>query len=134
MNATLAYPAAGSTQGFRLERQILLTLGCTLLLVACTPITPKRRSQEPAASPATVERVSDYDIRHSRGGAEAYGLSPRERLLCEKKAAAGDIVAAKTLLEYYEMVVVDQKQYQHWLNVVERLQRAQVHRSKQSSR
>jgi len=55
-------------------------------------------------------------------------------LLCEKKAAAGDIVAAKTLLEYYEMVVVDQKQYQHWLNVVERLQRAQVHRSKQSSR
>jgi hypothetical protein len=102
--------------------------------VACTPITPKRRSQEPAAPPATVEKVSDYSIRHSRGGAQAYDLSPRERLICEKKASAGDIVAAKTLLEYYEMVAVNEKQYQHWLKVVERLQRARAQQSKQSSK
>jgi len=55
--------------------------------------------------------VSDYSVKHSRGGAQAYDLSPRERAICEKKASAGDIVAAKTLMEYYEMVVVDGKQY-----------------------
>jgi hypothetical protein len=75
--------------------------------------------------------VSDYDARQSVGGAQVYDLSPRERTICRRKAAAGDIVAAKTLLEYYEMVAVDKKQYQHWLKVVERLQRARAQQSRQ---
>ena len=102
----------------------MLSLACTLLLAACNPIAPT----------ATFERVSDYDARHSRGGAQAYDLSPHERLICEKKAAAGDIVAAKALLEYYEMVVVDKKQYQYWLGVVERLQKARAQQSKPRSK
>jgi hypothetical protein len=104
-----------------------MILGCTtLVLGACAPITPTVER----APAATSERVSEYSIKHSRGGAQAYDLSPRERAICEKRASAGDIVAAKTLMEYYEMVVVDEKQYQHWRRVVERLQRAQKQRAK----
>jgi hypothetical protein len=108
--------------GARIFAELLaVVVGCTLVLPACAPLPPTSE-RVPAA---TSERVSDYDIKHSRGGAQAYDLSPRERAICRKKASEGDIVAAKTLMEYYEMVVVDKKQYQHWLRVVERLQRAQ---------
>jgi hypothetical protein len=43
----------------------------------------------------------------------------------EKRAAAGDIFAAKTLVEYHQVVPGDEKQCQYWLMIVSRLERAQ---------
>jgi hypothetical protein len=48
--------------------------------------------------------------------------------MCEKRAAKGDIVAAKTLVEYHEMITRDEKQYQYWLKVVARLEKGQRRR------
>jgi hypothetical protein len=93
-----------------------LILVCALLLSGCVSTN---RKPEP-----TVEYIRDTDIRHYRGGSQIYDLSPRQRSTCEKRAAAGDIVAAKTLVEYHEMITRDSKQYRHWLRVVARLQKA----------
>lgn len=90
-------------------RVFLLPLICAIALVGC----------------ATTEHVP-ANAREFRSGAQSFDLSERQRLLCEQKASEGDIVAAKTLVEYYEMVQVDEKQYQHWLGVVARLQKARA--------
>lgn len=74
----------------------------------------------------TVEHVRASDSSRFRGGAQVYNLSPRQRRLCEKRAAKGDIVAAKTLVEYHEMITRDGKQYHYWLKVVAQLEKAQL--------
>lgn len=95
-------------------------LVCALLVSGCASTI---RKPEP-----TVEYIRDTDIRHYRGGSQIYYLSPRQRRICEKRAAKGDIVAAKTLVEYHEMITRDVKQYHHWLQVVARLEKAQRRR------
>jgi hypothetical protein len=44
--------------------------------------------------------------------------------MCEERASNGDILAAKKLVEYHEMITKDAEQYLHWLRVVARLQKA----------
>lgn len=81
-------------------------LACAICLTAC-------------ATPTETVRVTD----DYRAAAESYYLSPRERAVCEKKALQGDILAAKQLVTYHLGVTGDEKQYHHWLRVVERLQK-----------
>jgi hypothetical protein len=95
-------------------------LVCALLVSGCASTI---RHSEP-----TVEQIRDTDITHYRGGSQYYNLSPRQRRRCEERAAQGDIVAAKTLVEYHEMITRDVKQYHHWLKVVARLEKAQQKR------
>ena len=92
-------------------RGFLLPFVCAIASVACTIRT---------------EHVLVSSPKNYRAGPEAYNLSERERRLCEKRASDGDILAAKQLVEYYEMVEVDEKQYQHWMRIVTRLQRARA--------
>jgi hypothetical protein len=47
-------------------------------------------------------------------------------VVCTKRALAGDIFAAKTMVEYHEMVTRDVKRYRYWLRVVARLQKAHL--------
>jgi hypothetical protein len=65
------------------------------------------------------------EFKSAQGGNQIYNLSPGERRRCEKRAAKGDIVAAKRLVEYHEMVTRDEKQYHYWMMIVSRLERAQ---------
>ncbi len=93
-------------------RTLLLTSTCAITLAACATST----EQVPAS-------YKDF-----RSGAQSYDLSEQERLLCEKKASEGDILAAKRLVTYHMMVTTDSKQVHHWLGVVARLQKARAER------
>jgi uncharacterized ParB-like nuclease family protein len=80
------------------------------------------------ATNATTERVP-ADVSGFRG-AQYFNMSERERLRCERRASQGDILAAKKLVTYHEMVTGDDQQYRHWLVVVARLQNARLSREK----
>jgi hypothetical protein len=63
--------------------------------------------------------------------ANAFNLSERERKLCVKKAAKGDILAARKLARFYLMhheglrrTALDDKKSKYWLGVVDRLEKA----------
>jgi hypothetical protein len=87
-----------------------------LLVNGCASTIPKTE--------VTTEYIPRSEIKNYRGGPQVYDLSPRQRRICEERAAQGDIMAAKTLVEYHEMITRDSKQYRHWLRVVARLQKA----------
>jgi hypothetical protein len=91
-------------------------LVCALLVNGCVSTIPKIE--------VTTEYIPRSEIKNYRGGPQVYDLSPRQRRICEERAAKGDIMAAKTLVEYHEMITRDSKQYRHWLRVVARLQKA----------
>ena len=55
---------------------------------------------------------------------EAFNLSMHERKVCAKKAAEGDIVAARTLAKFHMAVTGDEERFQYWLSVVARLEKA----------
>ena len=93
-----------------------LTLVFSFLACGCTSAV---RRPEPTTSYIPMSEVKTAQ------GPQVYNLSPRERRRCEKRAASGDVVAAKTLVEYHEMITRDEKQYQYWLKVVARLEKAQ---------
>lgn len=74
----------------------------------------------------TISYIPLSQIETARGGAQIYSLTRRKRLMYEKRASENnDIVAAKILVEYHEMITRDEKQYQHWLRVVARLEKTQ---------
>jgi hypothetical protein len=85
----------------------LLTAACGVTLGGC--------------STTTEEIPASY--RDFRSGAQSFDLTERERLLCEKKASEGDILAAKRLVNYYMTLPRHEKEYHHWLKVVTRLQK-----------
>jgi hypothetical protein len=68
-------------------------------------------------------------MESASSGYEIYFLSERERLRCERAASKGDMLAAKRLVEYHEMITRDEKQFKHWLAVVVRLQKARFQRT-----
>jgi hypothetical protein len=81
----------------------------------------------------TISYIPISEIETARGGAQIYNLTRRQRLLYEKRAYENnDIWAAKTLVEYHEMVTRDEKQYHHWLRVVARLEKIQREKAKES--
>jgi hypothetical protein len=94
------------------RRRAFLLTAFSLALAACATST----EQVPAS------------YKNFWSGAQSDDLSERERLLCEKKASEGDIVAAKRLVTYHTMVTTDSKQIYHWLGVVARLQKARAER------
>lgn len=96
-------------------RALLLASACAIVAGSC-------------ATPPTVEVVTIAPGEEYRSGAQSYQLSERERILCEQKAASGDIIAAKKLVTYHMMVTVNDKEVRHWLRVVERLQKADSRR------
>lgn len=77
----------------------------------------------------TASYISPEEIASATSGYEIYYLSHREKLRCERAASKGDILAAKRLVEYHEMITRDERQYHHWLSVVARLQKARFQRT-----
>jgi hypothetical protein len=95
----------------------MLTFLCAFVIIGCTPTTPGPKP--------TRSIIPLSEAIAAQGGSQVYNLSPSERRMCEKRAAKGDVVAAKQLVEYHEMVTKDLKQYHHWLMIVARLERTQ---------
>jgi hypothetical protein len=106
----------------RILSSFSLIFVCTCVVSSCTSTL---RRPEP-----TTSYIPISEIRTAQGGSQIYNLSKHKRLMCERRASEGDIVAAKTLLEYHEMVTKDEKQYQRWSRVVARLEKAQRRREK----
>lgn len=94
------------------------------LIFACAFAVGGCATNEQRIEP-TTSCISKSEAETAVGGPQVYNLSPSQRRLCEKRASEGDIVAAKTLVEYHEMITRDEKQYRHWLKVVARLEKAQ---------
>jgi hypothetical protein len=86
-------------------------LACTILFGGC-------------ADHPVVEKVPISSFKDYRSPAQSYDLSERERVVCQRKALAGDIMAAKKLATYHMMVTRDQKKVHYWLKVVAQLQKA----------
>jgi hypothetical protein len=77
----------------------------------------------------TISYIPISEMETARGGAQAYSLTRRQRLMYEKRAYEdNDILDARIVAEYHEMITKDEKQYQHWLRVVARLEK--IHREK----
>lgn len=110
-------PESGCANQRTQSPEFYVILVCALALTGCTAATPTLQP--------TTEYVPVSSIRSARGGSQAYDLSIRERLVKEKRAAEGDIAAAKALVEYHEMVTKDEREYQRWRALVALLQKAQ---------
>lgn len=109
-------PVPGSGQHRILPKfSLILLSACLVAGCAQTPPIPK----------PTTSVIPISEMEAAQGGPQFYNLSPRQRRMCEKRAAEGDILAAKTLVEYHEMVTRDEKQYHYWMTIVSRLERAQ---------
>jgi hypothetical protein len=72
-----------------------------------------------------VAYIPKSEVESARSGTEVYNLSEHQRRSLERAAATGDVHSAQKLADYYEMVALDERQYQHWQSVVDSLKRGQ---------
>src|SRR5438105_9241479 len=70
----------------------------------------------------TVEYVK-LPVTGDYVGPNVYDLTPEQRAACERRALAGDIIAAKQLVDYHDAITGDSKEFDRWMRVVARLQR-----------
>jgi hypothetical protein len=81
-----------------------------------------------SASKPTVEYVRHPEQYHA--AAEYYYLTPAQRRYFEKRALAGDITAAKRLVEYHDGFTGNSVEYRRWIAVVARLEKQHHDRSR----
>jgi hypothetical protein len=69
--------------------------------------------------------------------ANAFYLTERERKLCAKKAAIGDVIAAEKIAKFYLMhheglqrTALDDKKCYYWMGVADRLEKASTSKSR----
>ena len=110
----------------------LLAFICCSGLVGCaTGPQPSRRNREvfPEATPERVS-LSPAEVKAAITPANAFNLSKHERDIYAKKAAAGDIVAARKLAQFYftnhegpRRTKRDNEKFAYWNSVLARLEK-----------
>lgn len=108
-----------------------LAFVCCIGLIGCAT-DPKRFPPKKDVHPEdTPVRISAADAKGATTPANAYYLSERERKLCAKRAAEGDIEAARKLVRFYfmhhegvERTSRDDEKGDYWQRVMARLEKA----------
>jgi hypothetical protein len=112
----------------------LLAFICWSGLVGCATGPEHSRSKKDEFPEARVERISlsPTEVKTAITPANAFNLSPSERKLCARRAAAGDIVAARKLARFYFMhhdglkrTNRDNEKADYWQRVVARLEKSE---------